>query len=331
MIKGTPETFIYKSFDFDEMETDSEDITLMDASPEDPNSACDIYTQGPSASKTQFKVANSLANEEGTREDVPAPTSFTLDFDRQWDEPRWECPYANSDTHFKCLNKSVPYLKVPKDGKYFCPRHYEGKIGSDPERLRCVAITADRRRCNKQDYRVLHPDKDESTFLCEGHSGSNRGRIFRASVEDQSIYTLCRLKSKPSEDIRVLVRVGPTEFKWRVIFTGLLFDELTSGYGPKVKVEIRHIIEKYFNDLVTTKEEAQVAFHKYWQRYPKEDERKKINEKYRDLLARGFVYLTMPIGMDASALDMEGQCKCFIRSCFGGDSTLLFCLANTSI
>ena len=84
--------------------------------------------------------------------------------------------------------------------------------------------------------------------------------------------------------------------------------ELTSGYGPKIKVEIRHIIEEYFKDLLTTKEEAFENFQKYWQRYPKEDERKRIDGKYRDLLARGSVYIAMPIGMDRN---VKGRCKSF--------------------
>ncbi|KAF9096793.1 hypothetical protein BGX27_001090 [Mortierella sp. AM989] len=217
---------------------------------------------------------------------------------------RWKCE-SNS-----CKNVSPPFLVVPEGNAYCCPKHHKPQPHNGSELITCSAMRNDGTDCTMRDYRVIYSNqKHKDIFLCEYHELFMRGQLVRDRREKFPNPLQPTFSRQPSADIEVHI-VGKRHPC--VVFNGSQFDELTQGYDSEIKASIRSAIYEYFEFLSKPQEAALKELRKQLGRKPSDEESEKLEDRYRDHLARGCIYLLMPFPskLQLEKMSSEDQTLC---------------------
>ncbi|KAH7032460.1 hypothetical protein BKA57DRAFT_540789 [Linnemannia elongata] len=180
-----------------------------------------------------------------------------------------------------CNRKSIENFSF---SSYHCQEH--GSAISARWRLDCVSFRfgSVSEPCSYASYQFLHPNDNNQTFQCEKHCRNGKRRIFRTRFRVQS------------EDF--VLKAGGKNI---VLISGKDFDRMAFdySYSDEIKDNIRQIIKSYQNclnfesDRSVTQRQAGML-QGLDARLPDDSkELRKIHNRYRDLLAEGYVYMVL--------------------------------------
>lgn len=176
-----------------------------------------------------------------------------------------------------CNRKSIENFSF---SSYHCQEH--GSAIPTRWRLDCVSFRFNSvsERCSYASYQFLHPNDNKQTFQCEKHCRNGKSHIFKIRFRVQS------------EDF--VLKAGSENI---LFISGKDFDRMAFNYSysDEIKDNIRQVIHMYQDCL---KYGSRIAvFMKLRDldaRLPDDTkELRKIHNKYRDLLAEGYVYMLL--------------------------------------